>query len=233
MACTTSSDHDLTVRPASLWATDFSKPYVHHVTDTWTTTAKVPRPLLGMPDRIADLALPHLGTSPLAPLFIQHMAHVRQVADGLSVPAAASLGTATLALARALFLSVSPDGLDGDTLEDTLLIRVKAYIADHLAEAGLNPTSIAAANHVSVRQLYKTCAHADLQLEQWIITQRLERAREDLARPTPAPISITALAGRWGFASPSHFTRRFHAAYGITPREWQALNRPDTHTTPS
>lgn len=100
---------------------------------------------------------------------------------------------------------------------------MKAYVGSHLADAALGAKTIAAAHHVSVRHLYKTCAKADLQLEQLIILQRLERAREDLARSTPAPLSVSAVSQRWAFVSASHFARRFRDAYGLSPREWQTL----------
>ncbi|WP_307853105.1 helix-turn-helix domain-containing protein [Kitasatospora sp. RG8] len=35
---------------------------------------------------------------------------------------------------------------------------------------------------------------------------------------------MAAVAGRWGFASASHFSRAFRAAYGVSPREWQAAS---------
>ena len=219
-------DHEFKVQPSAIWATNFAQPYAHHVTDTWTTTAKVPLRLLGVAEDLAVPALEHVGRSPLAPLFSQHMAHVRQAADDINDAAAASLGTATLALARALIISVSGDDARGhEALDDILLLRVRAYVREHLADTDLGPTTIAAATHVSVRQLYKACARADLHLEQWIIAQRLERAHEDLARPGPKPLPITQFAHRWGFASASHFARRFRGAYGMSPREWQALNR--------
>ena len=101
-ACTDSSTTSSRFSPSAIWATNFAQPYVHHVTDTWTTTAKVPLRLLGVPEDLAVPALEHVGRSPLAPLFSHHMAHVRQVADDINDAAAASLGTATLALARAL-----------------------------------------------------------------------------------------------------------------------------------
>ena len=219
-------DHEIKVQPAAIWATNFAQPYVHQVTDTWTTTAKVPLRLLGVPDDLVGPALEHVGRSPLSPLFSHHMAHVRRVAHDLNDGAAASLGTATLALARALFISVmGDDKLGREALDDILLLRVKAHIREHLADADLGPTTIAAAAHVSVRQLYKACAQADLQLEQWIIAQRLERVHEELARTTPTPFPISKLAQQWGFASASHFARRFRGAYGMSPRDWQALNR--------
>ena len=104
-------DREMQVRPATVWATDLSQPYVHHVTDTWTTTAKVPSRLLGIPPSVVTPALHHIGASPLAPLFSHHMAEVRQIAGDVNDVAAASLGTARLALARALVASVS--GRDG------------------------------------------------------------------------------------------------------------------------
>jgi len=221
-------DHERTVQPAGIWATNLAEPYVHHVTDTWTTTAKVPLRLLGVPHDLVDPALQRVGRSPLAPLFSHHVTHVRELADDINDAAMASLGTATLALARALLASVSSDEeLAREAFEDSLLPRVKAYVRARLADVDLDAASIAAANHVSVRQLYKVCAKADLRLEQWIIQQRLERAHEDLAVATPTPVSVSALARRWGFADASHFARRFRDFYGMSPREWQALNRHD------
>lgn len=221
-------DRELTVKPAAVWATNLAQPYTHHVTDTWTTTAKLPAHLLGIPLELVDPALGQIGRSPLAPLFHRHMMHIREVADDVNGVAVASLGTATLALARALLASVSNDAeLEREALEDSLMPRAMAFIRAHLADASLDAASIAAANHVSVRQLYKTFARADLRLEKWIIQQRLECAHEELALATQTPVAIAAVAHRWGFADASHFARRFRSFYGMSPREWQALNRPD------
>ncbi|WP_405752734.1 AraC family transcriptional regulator [Streptomyces sp. NBC_00012] len=30
------------------------------------------------------------------------------------------------------------------------------------------------------------------------------------------------MAHRWGFSSPSHFSRTFRGAYGMSPSEWQS-----------
>lgn len=220
-------DREVPVRPAGVWATDLSEPFVHHVTDTWTTTVKVPERLLGVPPDLTTAALQHLGHSPLAPLFSHHVSEVRRVAGDVNGAAAASLGTATLALARALVASVAGDDrLAREASEDILLQRVRAYVRSNLADGDLGASRIAAAHHVSVRQLYKTCARADLQLEQWIIAERLAGAHEDLARTASSGLPVAAIAHRWGFANASHFARRFRGAYGLSPREWQVLNQP-------
>ena len=136
----------------------------------------------------------------------------------------ALLGTATVALARALISSAADEQrLAREAMADTLLLRVQAYVREHLSDPGLTPDAIAAAHHVSVRQLYKTFASSGLSLEQWIIALRLEGARRDLARADSRQRTIAAVGRRWGFPNPSHFTQRFRAAYGMTPREWRAL----------
>lgn len=211
---------DISVAPAGIWATLVTEPYLHHVTDTRTLTVKVPLRLLGMPESMVAPALTLIGTSPLAPLFWHHLAGVRRAADDLNDAAATSLGTSTLALTRALLASTAGDDVGREALEDVLLMRVKAYVSQHLGDTDLDASRIAAEHHVSVRQLYKVCARSDLHLEQWIIRERLGRAHEELARASTADVSVAGVAHRWGFKSVSHFARRFRAAYGMSPREW-------------
>ncbi|SDJ78841.1 AraC-type DNA-binding protein [Nocardioides sp. YR527] len=215
--------HDISVGPAAVWATLVTEPYLHHVTDTRTLTVKVPLSLLGMPEGMVAPALALIGTSPLAPLFWHHLAGVRRVADDLNAAAAVSLGTSTLALTRALLASAVGD--DREVLEDVLLMRVQAYVSQHLGETDLDASRIAAEHHVSVRQLYKVCARSGLHLEQWIIRQRLGRAHEELARASASGISVTSVAHRWGFKSVSHFARRFRVTYGMSPSEWLEMSR--------
>lgn len=216
--------HDVSVGPAGVWGTLVTEPYLHHVTDTRTLTLKVPLRVLGMPEGMVAPALASIGTSPLAPLFWHHLAGVRRAAADLNAVAAASLGASTLALTRALLASVSGEDDGSEVIEDVLLMRVKAYVAQHLGEADLDASRIAADHHVSVRQLYKLCARSGLHLEQWIIRQRLSRAHEDLARPYTG-VSVTGVAHRWGFKSVSHFARRFRIAYGMSPSEWLEMSR--------
>lgn len=217
-------DHELLVGPAAVFATDLSAPYDHRVSGTRTTTLKVPLGLLGVSPDLLGPSLAHVGKSPLAPLFSRHIAEVRRVADSLNETAALSAGTAVLALARAVFASVAADERRGrEALEDILLMRVKAFVAEHLGHPELGADTVAAATHVSVRHLYNVCAREDLRLEQWIVEQRLANAREDIATAANR-LTISDVSRRWGFRNPSHFARRFRNAYGMSPREWQALN---------
>ncbi|WP_258056241.1 helix-turn-helix domain-containing protein [Streptomyces sp. Ru62] len=70
-------------------------------------------------------------------------------------------------------------------------------------------------------------SEAGLSLEQWLLTERLGKAREMLAAPRYDRLTVAAIATRCGFSSPSHFSRRFQAAYGAAPSEWRRLRREE------
>nr|WP_246098027.1 helix-turn-helix transcriptional regulator [Streptomyces botrytidirepellens] len=57
----------------------------------------------------------------------------------------------------------------------------------------------------------------------WIRHRRLERCRLALANPRLNARPIQAIATRWGFTDPAHFSRLFRAAYGIPPRDHRNL----------
>ncbi|MDN3027203.1 helix-turn-helix domain-containing protein [Streptomyces sp. S.PB5] len=106
-----------------------------------------------------------------------------------------------------------------------MLALIKEYIVRNLSDPGLSPESVAAAHRVSVRYLHKLFEHEDTTMSRWIQRHRLERCRRDLLQPTGMTSTVAAVALRWGFVSPSHFSRLFRATYGVSPREWQMAER--------
>jgi AraC-like DNA-binding protein len=55
-----------------------------------------------------------------------------------------------------------------------------------------------------------------------VIGKRLEGAKAELGRrPSGRLRSIASVAYSWGFKDPTHFSRRFKAAYGTLPRDWR------------
>lgn len=92
-----------------------------------------------------------------------------------------------------------------------------------LHEPDLTPERIAAAHGIALRTLYHVWSHPTLSPAQWILRERLEAARRDLA--LPGSRSVAAIARRWGFADATHFSRRFRGAYGISARDWRRLHR--------
>jgi AraC-like DNA-binding protein len=129
-------------------------------------------------------------------------------------------------LVRALVVSAAADDrLVRPVLADTLVTRVETFVGQHLRDPDLTPERIARAQSVSVRQLYKAYAEAGVSLEQWVIGQRLEAARAELVTAAGRRRPVAATSRLFGFRDPSHFSRRFRAAFGLSPRDWQHLSR--------
>ncbi|MFG3505553.1 helix-turn-helix domain-containing protein [Streptomyces sp. NPDC047821] len=193
--------------------------------DGGSTTMLLDADRLGLPVETVVAASLNLRASPLHDLVLQHLRGLWRDPGTLEAdPGAGALAGATTDLVRALLVSAAHgEGTPAvrSAMDDTLLTRVMAYARRHLTERDLTPERIAAEHAVSVRRLYLTLNEAGISLEQWLITERLKKARRMLASPAHTGLTVAAVAGRCGFASPSHFTRRFRAAYGESPREWR------------
>lgn len=162
-------------------------------------------------------ALARLGPDlPLHPLARDHLLDLGAL-TATTPQLIPELNATTVNLIRALLLSAA----DAHPRQhgSPLLAAVRAYIADHLDDPGLGAERIAAAHHLSVRALYKAWPAADGPLSAYIVTERLRRAERTLvANPH---LSVAAVARHHGFASATHFTRRFRQTYGITPHQWR------------
>jgi AraC-like DNA-binding protein len=215
---------DRLVRAGELMVSDLAEPYAFSWSDSGGSRAfQVSAEQLALPADVVRAAAPRLRASPLHDLVRDHLVRLAGDADRIAAdPGAAGVGTATTELVRALLVSAAaPDRPVPPVRAEAVVTRVLAHARRHLTDAELTPERIAAAHNVSVRQLYKAFAETGMSLEQTVIAERLELARARLASPSGRRRSIAATARACGFADPSHFTRRFRAAFGTTPREWQ------------
>lgn len=184
---------------------------------------------LDLPFSLVAKASWKLGHSPLHRLVQSHFAHLSDVAEELPGDSAASalVASTTIQLIRAL---VASTGLDDrrarDASQETRRTTLLTYARQHLRDPELNARQIAAANHMSERQVYKLWSQSSESLSEWILRERLDGARKDLAAPSARDVTIEVISRRWGFVDASHFSRRFRQAYGATPREWRAARRP-------
>jgi AraC-like DNA-binding protein len=106
--------------------------------------------------------------------------------------------------------------------EEALFSAVRVYVEEHLADSALGPRDIAAAHHVSVRQLHRLFAGRSETVARYVRRRRLERAREELGRAGARDLPLSAVAHRCGFTEPSVFGRAFRAAYGLTPSAYRS-----------
>jgi AraC-like DNA-binding protein len=99
--------------------------------------------------------------------------------------------------------------------------RITASVEARLGEPGLGPQDIADQNGISLRYLHRLFQLHSTTVNAWVRTRRLEAARRELAGLGAAHRSIAAVAARWGFTSPSHFSRTFRDTYGMSPVQWR------------
>lgn len=211
------------VSPGELMVVDLNSPYDYEWNRFGSSRClHVPIDEIGLPYERIQQAAANPERSPVARMLADHISTLTVRGDELSTdPSAYDLGQVSIDLARAMLASAVPHAATRDILAETLLTRVRAYVRRHLANPALSAQSIAVAHGISTRRLYQICAEADLSLEQWIIARRLAGARAELSRPEIGPVPIATVARRWGFVSHAHFTRRFRAAYAVTPSEWR------------
>ncbi|MFD5419161.1 helix-turn-helix domain-containing protein [Streptomyces sp. NPDC127069] len=222
--------------PGTFTCSDAGRPYRREQPDAFRFTAfRVPKAALGLPDTDLRTATGTLfdgacGTSALVAAFLGRLA---EQAAGFDPDTAHRLALTTSDLLAVLFRERG-GRLDPQAPEHAhgMLTRVQEYALLHLGDPALGPERIAAAHHMSVRYLHKLFRTGGTTVGRWILRERLERCRRELARPARAVPTVAAVAQRWGFVSPSHFSRAFRAAYGMTPREWQAAARLRPAVTP-
>ena len=131
---------------------------------------------------------------------------------------ALTLDVLTAALANALD---AQNAVPPHTRQRALSAQIHAFIQENLGDPHLTPEAIAAAHHISLRYLHKLFHAEGHAVAGWIRERRLEQCRRDLADPHLAARPINAIAARWGFTSPAHFSQTFRSAHGLSPREFR------------
>jgi AraC-like DNA-binding protein len=207
---------------------DLSAPYTY----TWSGDGAsyafhVDYEHLDIPMDVIREAMTNLSRSPIYSLVRDHIAHVMTDAKEISESASAhDVGAASAELMRALIVSAADDSRRmRDVMHSAMAERVLAYVRHHLRDADLSPAKIAAANAISIRELYRIYENRGVSLERSIIEQRLVGARAELAAKSAGALSIAATASAWGFDNPSFFAARFKSRFGVTPRQWRDQSR--------
>ncbi|GHF63663.1 hypothetical protein GCM10018790_46940 [Kitasatospora xanthocidica] len=214
------------VPPGGLVLYDTARPYAVHYPERFRTHLfHLPRRLLGVPERdlrqaAATAVGPTEGCGPVILPFLGVLAasahsYPAPVGDRLAGSVADLLGTLVAQLAGA-----RPAG-ETDAPNAHLVLRVREYIDRHLADPELAPERIAHAHHISVRYLHRIFEGEGVTVSRLIHRRRLEACARELARRGSTAPTVSAVAQRWGFVNPAHFSRTFRAAYGVSPREWR------------
>jgi AraC-like DNA-binding protein len=114
----------------------------------------------------------------------------------------------------------APAGHDHDARAAGTIQRAIGFIESN-ADLDIGIGEIAAASGVSRRAVQLAFRrHLDSTPTAYLRRVRLDEAHRELAAADPAgDLTVTAVAYRWGFSSPSRFAERYRVAFGCSPSE--------------
>ncbi|MFE3323423.1 helix-turn-helix domain-containing protein [Streptomyces sp. NPDC059176] len=187
--------------------------------------AHVPRALLPLSMTQTDVLLARRLSSRegVGALLVQFLSGVLAGSGSYRPGDVARLGT----LALDMLVATLAHHLEVDTLVPeesrgrTLLLRIEAFVDEHLNDPDLSPRTIASAHHISTSYLHRLFEGCDTTVAGLIRRRRLEAVRRDLCDPQLRDVPVHRIATRWGFKSHPALTRAFRDAYGIPPSDYR------------
>lgn len=190
-----------------------------------TLTILVPHPMIPISrndiTKLLGTPIPATeGTGALVSQFVrQVMTHPEQYGEG-DAPRLGLVARDLVAATIAQRLDAI-DSLPTDVRCHALRMQVTAFIERNLHDPDLNPSSVAAAHHISLRTLQRLFRSEATTVAELIRIKRLDRCARDLTDPLLRDRPIYAIAARWGFPNKAHFSRAFRARYGMSPHDYR------------
>jgi AraC-like DNA-binding protein len=179
-------------------------------------------PLVGNLDAV--LARPIGKDSEALRLLIDY-AHAVGTMGALETPEVRHLVATQIHDLIALAVGASRDGAEiarGRGLRAARLRAIKADIAASLHRANLSVDELAASQRVTPRYVQMLFESEGTTFTQFVLAERLLRARRMLTDPRLADRSITSVAFDVGFQDLSYFNRTFRRRFGATPSDVRA-----------
>jgi AraC-like DNA-binding protein len=205
---------------------DTTRPYELSFDGNFTQhILQVPRDLaqkrFGSLDHLAAKTFGRHG--PLQRLAADFILGISQIIESLDDAAADRLSVQALEMVA---IALDHEGRDRATVKSphrsALLSRLKAYIQARLNDPALSLERTAAALGISPRYINALLEAEQQSFGRYVLAQRLDRCRNDLADPTHRNLQIAEIAYCWGFNDVSHFSRAFRSRFGMAPRDCRA-----------
>lgn len=212
---------EIRIAPGQMAVYDTGRPYDLLLEPEWSCAVLAfPRTALHLPEHTVLAALDRaysLAQGPGAVLTDFVSSIVRQN-DALGPGASARMGEAGLHLVAGTLSDAAPSFEEGgEAAADAMRMRIFDYVRTHLAEPDLTHARVAAAHHMAARTLHRLFEDEPRSVSECIRVWRLEGVMRELTDPALAHRGIAVIAARWCFVEQAHFTRLFHAHYGMTP----------------
>lgn len=150
--------------------------------------------------------------APAARLLLGHLHAWAGLSRDLSPAAARSARAAGLELFRGL---LNDQVIDDEEFSAALARAAMECIEDRLlTDPDLDPGTIAASLHVSVRTLHRAFANERVSVMGYLQERRLEKARAELLSSS---FAVSEIAARWHFTDSSHFIKNYKKRFGNSP----------------
>ncbi|HET6971029.1 MAG TPA: helix-turn-helix domain-containing protein [Phenylobacterium sp.] len=217
---------EVLLRPGDFTCTDSTRPCEMHYTDDFEQVVfYMPRALVtqagGETDRLTAVHM--AANSPIGSIASPFLRQVAAEIHNVQPSTAARLAETGLALVMTAFGELAGGDYDPRRWgRMALRERANQVIDARACDPDLNPAAVAAALGISLRHLQSVFREDGTTPSEWIWRRRLERSLRDLAAPAFATASISTIAYACGFSDVAHFSRRFKAAYGLSPRAFRA-----------
>jgi len=218
----TQDGREAMLTPGDIAVYDTTRPYELQFThDYQNLVLMLPRQLLSTrPHTLTDVTARrisgHTGMGTVLSPFLTSLARESLVGD---LQPSMEVCDAVIDLVSATCRSAAADSEDTvpHVAQQALLLRVQAFIEERLGDPCLDPATVAAAHHMSVRYLQKLFQAEGTTVTAWIRRRRLERCLRDLRDERLRAIPACAIGARVGYADPANFARAFRREFGSPP----------------
>ncbi len=214
-------ERETVLRPGEIAVTRSSAPAVcDRDPHARSIDLRIPQHMLAPTGRALELILV---TAIAAP---EPLAMLRRYVDGLldsfglERPDTLNLAVAHVHEIVSHILGAAYEGAEAEKARGPAAARlraIKADIVENVCSRDLTIVSVAERHHVTPRYVRKLFENEGVTFSEFVLEQRLARARRMLADPRQDAETISAIAFACGFGDLSYFNRVFRRHYGTTP----------------
>ena len=222
----TQDDRTARLRRGEFAIYDFNRPYeLRYEAAVRLAVFGFPHEMLALPtDPVAQLtAVPIAADEGMGAIAAPLLRRVALDLDTYQPASASRLSSVVMSVVTATIAERVElvESLPLEERQRALLLRIYDFIEQHLGELDLGPGVVAAAHHISVRQVHRLFEGEHTTVAAWIRQRRLERCRVDLANPALFALPVSAVASKWGLPDSAQFSRMFRRTYGASPAEYR------------
>ncbi|NPT47636.1 helix-turn-helix domain-containing protein [Paraburkholderia sp. 1N] len=166
--------------------------------------------------------LTHSVDQPHARLAIEFVRSLSTVWDELSSPQSEQVAAHVLSLLGLAFNAYTDSpAITNDTDSSELLLWIRLFIDERVADRGLSAETVAAALGLSTQEVRRLTAQAGPGFQDYVQARRLTRSFRMLSDPRFAAHSVNDISNMVGWLHIDCFRKAFEAAYDISPDDYR------------